>query len=182
MAERKPVERTSLSRLLSPLVLKLLQLRVFRLGSNKNGDVGVGVFPEREEIRIFRRKRPKLERIPTTGVSAASGASVYCRPSGRNVADEYRQEIRRIQSEPCPIRPGSAAAPGGRGVNSRSPKMKESGSNENDVVVIAVLSVEEARVALLSPGLFEVCPGSDDAVIDKENGIQVRLVTISSGN
>src|SRR5208282_433332 len=30
----------------------LLQLRVFRLGRPQNGDVGVGVFPEREEILI----------------------------------------------------------------------------------------------------------------------------------
>jgi hypothetical protein len=32
--------------------LGLLQLRVFRLSSNEDGDVGVGVFPEREEILI----------------------------------------------------------------------------------------------------------------------------------
>ena len=33
-------------------LLELLQLRVFRLSSNEDGDVGVGVFPEREEILI----------------------------------------------------------------------------------------------------------------------------------
>jgi hypothetical protein len=60
--------------------------------------------------------------------------------------------------------------------------MKESGSNEKNILVIAVPSVEEARVLLLSAGLFEVCPGSDNAVIDKENGIRVRLVTISGRN
>ena len=60
--------------------------------------------------------------------------------------------------------------------------MKESGSKEKDIVVIAVPSVEETRVVLLGTGLFEVCPGSDDSVIDQENGIQVRLITISSKN
>jgi hypothetical protein len=63
-----------------------------------------------------------------------------------------------------------------------SPKMKKSGSNEKDIVVIAVPSVEETRVVLLATGLFEICPGSDDSVIDRENGIQVRLVTIASKN
>lgn len=54
--------------------------------------------------------------------------------------------------------------------------------NEKDVVLIAVPSVEEARVVLLATGLFEVCPGSDNSVIDKENGVQIRLITISSRN
>jgi len=31
---------------------RLLQLRVFRLGLLQNGDVGVGVFPECEEVLI----------------------------------------------------------------------------------------------------------------------------------
>src|SRR5271170_5372690 len=31
---------------------QLFQLRVFRLGSNQNGDVRVGVFPHREEVLI----------------------------------------------------------------------------------------------------------------------------------
>jgi hypothetical protein len=60
--------------------------------------------------------------------------------------------------------------------------MKRSGPTEKDIVVIAVPSVEEARVALLSTGLFQGCPGSDDTVIDQENGVQVRLVTIASKN
>jgi ATP-dependent RNA circularization protein (DNA/RNA ligase family) len=60
--------------------------------------------------------------------------------------------------------------------------MKKSDSNEKDAVVIAVPSVEEARVLLLSTGLFEVCPSSDNSVIDKENGFQVRLITIGSRN
>jgi len=51
-----------------------------------------------------------------------------------------------------------------------------------DVVVIAVPSVEEARMVLLSSGLFEVCPGSNDSVIDKKNGVQVRFVPIAGGN
>jgi ATP-dependent RNA circularization protein (DNA/RNA ligase family) len=68
------------------------------------------------------------------------------------------------------------------GVSSRTPKMKNGGSNDNDIVVIAVPSVEEARVLLLETGLFQVCPGSDNSVTDKENGFQVRLVTISRRN
>ena len=60
--------------------------------------------------------------------------------------------------------------------------MKKSGSNEKEIVVIAVPAVEEARVALLATGTFEICPGSDDSVIDRENGIQVRLITIASKN
>ena len=60
--------------------------------------------------------------------------------------------------------------------------MKKSSAHEKDIVVIAVPSVEETRVVLLATGLFEVCPGSDDSVIDQENGIHVRLITISSKN
>ena len=60
--------------------------------------------------------------------------------------------------------------------------MKKSSAHEKDIVVIAVPSVEETRVVLLATGLFEVCPGSDDSVIDQENGIQVCLITISSKN
>jgi hypothetical protein len=60
--------------------------------------------------------------------------------------------------------------------------MKKSGSNEKDIAVIAVPSIEEARMALLASGLFEVCPGSDNSVIDKENGVQIRLITISGRN
>jgi len=63
-----------------------------------------------------------------------------------------------------------------------NPKMTESGLHDKDIVVIAVPSVEEARVRLLGTGLFEVCPGSDDSVIDRENDIRVRLVTIASKN
>ena len=58
--------------------------------------------------------------------------------------------------------------------------MKKIISDERDIVVIAVPSVEETRVVLLATGLFEVCRGSDDSVIDRENGFQVRLITISS--
>jgi hypothetical protein len=60
--------------------------------------------------------------------------------------------------------------------------MKKSGSNEKDIVVIAVPAVEEARVALLATGTFEISPGSDDSVIDRKNGVQVRLITIASKN
>jgi hypothetical protein len=60
--------------------------------------------------------------------------------------------------------------------------MKKRGSNEKDIAVIAVPSVKEARVVLLASGLFEVCPGSDNSVIDKENGVQVRLIHFSRRN
>jgi len=60
--------------------------------------------------------------------------------------------------------------------------MKKTDSNEKDVVVIAVPSVKEARLLLLSTGLFEPCPGSDHSVIDKENGVQVRFIIIASEN
>ena len=70
----------------------------------------------------------------------------------------------------------SAAASGGRRrVSSRTPIGK-------DVVVIAVPVVQEAREALLASGLFKVCPGSDDSVIDRETGVQVRFVPISGRN
>ena len=61
---------------------------------------------------------------------------------------------------------------------SSDPEMKNN-SREKDFVVIAVPSVEEARVALLASGVFEACPGSDNSVMDKQNGVQVRLITIS---
>jgi len=51
-----------------------------------------------------------------------------------------------------------------------------------DVVVIAVPSVEEARTVLLASGLYEVCPGSENSLIDSETGVQVRLVPNSGRN
>jgi hypothetical protein len=63
-----------------------------------------------------------------------------------------------------------------------SAKMKRIISNEKDTVVIAVPSVKEPRMALLVTGIFEVCPDSDDSVIDRKNGVQVRFITISSKN
>ena len=63
-----------------------------------------------------------------------------------------------------------------------SPKMKNRGSNENDILVIAVPSVEQARMVFLATGLFEVCPGSDNSVIDKENGVQIRFIPFSERN
>ena len=67
-------------------------------------------------------------------------------------------------------------------MSSQTPKKKKSGSNEKQIVVIAVPVIEEARLLLMSTGLFEVCPGSENSVIDKENGLQVRLITIGSRN
>ena len=60
--------------------------------------------------------------------------------------------------------------------------MKKSGSNQKDIAVIAVPSVEMARMALLASGLFEICLGSENSVIDKETGVRVRLITISGIN
>jgi len=71
---------------------------------------------------------------------------------------------------------------GERAANEAERSKKKSDSNEKDFVVIAVPSVEEARVVLLATGLFEVCPGSDTSVIDKENGVQVRLIPFSRRN
>jgi hypothetical protein len=62
-------------------------------------------------------------------------------------------------------------------LSGETPEMKND-SREKDVVV-AVPVVEEARVALLASGVFEACPGSDNLLIDNENGIQVRLIPIS---
>jgi hypothetical protein len=57
--------------------------------------------------------------------------------------------------------------------------MKKSGSGQKDITVIAVPSVEEARMSLLAAGLFEICLGSDNSVIDNETDVQVRLISIS---
>jgi len=51
--------------------------------------------------------------------------------------------------------------------------------NEKHVVVIAVPSLEEARMLLLASNQFEVCPGSNDSVIDRETGVEVRFIPIS---
>ena len=61
-------------------------------------------------------------------------------------------------------------------MSGETPEMKND-SSEKDVVAVPV--VEEARVALLASGVFEACPGSDDLLIDNENGLRVRLITIS---
>ena len=67
-------------------------------------------------------------------------------------------------------------------MSSPTPKKKKSGSNEKQFVVIAVPVIEEARLLLLATGMFEVCPGSDNSVIDRENGVQVRLIPMASRN
>ena len=64
-------------------------------------------------------------------------------------------------------------------MSNKTPEMKTD-SSEKDVVAVPV--VEEARVALLASGVFEACPGSDDLLIDNENGLRVRLITISRRN
>src|ERR1017187_287390 len=46
------IGRFSQRRRLSLLMPRSLQLRVLRLGFLQDGDIGVGVFPEREEVRI----------------------------------------------------------------------------------------------------------------------------------
>jgi hypothetical protein len=60
--------------------------------------------------------------------------------------------------------------------------MKKERPSKKEVGVVAVPDIEQARRALLESGLFDACPGSDDSVIDKENGIQVRLIPIASRN
>jgi hypothetical protein len=37
-------------------------------------------------------------------------------------------------------------------------------------------------MALLASGVFITCPGSDGSLIDKQNGVQARLITISWGD
>src|ERR1700733_15635743 len=61
--------------------LGLLQLRVFRLSSNEDGDVGVGVFPEREEILIGSTRFDVVARqgIGPAQLKMRSGYPVKCR-------------------------------------------------------------------------------------------------------
>ena len=47
-----PVLRSLIGRVVRQPRNQLLQLRVLRLSLFQNGDVGVGVFPEREEVLI----------------------------------------------------------------------------------------------------------------------------------
>lgn len=60
--------------------------------------------------------------------------------------------------------------------------MENDRAKEKNIVVIAVPSVEKARVALVSSGVFKACPYADNLVIDKETGVRVRLVTIAIRN
>jgi hypothetical protein len=65
-------------------------------------------------------------------------------------------------------------------LSGETPEMKCDSSNKD--VVVAVPVVKEALVALLASGVFEACPGSDDLLIDNENGLRVRLIPISRRN
>jgi hypothetical protein len=58
--------------------------------------------------------------------------------------------------------------------------MKKDRPSAKEVAVVAVPDVDQARRVLLESGLFDACPGSADSVIDKENGIQIRLIPIAS--
>jgi hypothetical protein len=52
--------------------------------------------------------------------------------------------------------------------------------NRKEVAVVAVPSVEEARDALLASGLFALC--SENSVIDKQTGVEIRLVPLTGNN
>jgi hypothetical protein len=52
--------------------------------------------------------------------------------------------------------------------------------NRKEFAVVAVPSVEEAREVLLASGLFALC--SENSVIDKQTGVEIRLVPLSGNN
>ncbi len=56
-------------------VRQLLQLRVLRLGFPQDGDVGVGVFPEREEVLVLRAS---LDGVAGKGVGASEAQVRQC--------------------------------------------------------------------------------------------------------
>jgi hypothetical protein len=60
--------------------------------------------------------------------------------------------------------------------------MKKDRPSKKEVAVVAVPDVEQARRALLESGRFDACPSSDDWVVDKENGIRIRLIPLASKN
>jgi hypothetical protein len=60
--------------------------------------------------------------------------------------------------------------------------MKYQSANQKIIGLIAVSCVEEARRALLESGQFAACPFRDDSVIDRETGIEIRLIPLSAGN
>ena len=60
--------------------------------------------------------------------------------------------------------------------------MKNQSPEQKQIGVIAVPCVEEARRALLETGLFGACPFRDDSVIDLDNGIEIRLIPLSTAN
>lgn len=61
-------------------------------------------------------------------------------------------------------------------------RIREKDASQWQVGVVAVPCAEEARRVLLESGRFDVCPNSDNAVIDSENGVQVSLVPFSGKN
>jgi len=66
-----------LQTLSTQILYKLLQLRVLGLGLFQNGDVGVGVFPEREEVLISRLcfDRAALHRVGATELEMSEYAN-----------------------------------------------------------------------------------------------------------
>ena len=60
--------------------------------------------------------------------------------------------------------------------------MTNQASNQKECGVIAVLSVEQARRILLESGLFEACPFGNDLVIDRETGLEIRLIPPNTEN
>jgi len=59
-------------------------------------------------------------------------------------------------------------------------RMEEKELREKQVGIVEVPSVEEAHRVLLEPEQFEACPGSGSAVVDNENGVQIRFVPFRS--
>ena len=60
--------------------------------------------------------------------------------------------------------------------------MKDQSTNQKQIGLVAVPCVEDARRALLESGQFAACPFREDLVIDRESGIEIRLIPLSTGN
>ena len=57
--DRFAIRARSMTRVVRDRTGMLVQLRVLRLGLLQDGDVGVGVFPEREEIFVGGERRTR---------------------------------------------------------------------------------------------------------------------------
>lgn len=59
-------------------------------------------------------------------------------------------------------------------------KIQEKEPREKLIGVVAVPCVEQARRVLVESGHFDLCPHSDNAVVDKKNGVQISLIPFSN--